>query len=163
MRQLYFVFVFTLCTVWGCVQSPSLPVVELETEARSFMEAYAQDLLDHDVAAIAARYDSSGAYFLGGGQKRFERYDSIRTRYAERWQGPSTFEWHDLSYEVLSPDAVLIVGLFSWGQGDSVEALNVSYSGLLKRQDGELRIRLEDESVDPRALKEFICADNTGG
>lgn len=127
------------------------------------MEAYARDLLDHDVASIAARYDTTGVYFLGGGQKRFEPHDSVRIRYAERWQGPTTFAWHDLTYEVLSEDAVMVLGLFSWGRGDSLEALDISYSGLLKRQAGELRIRMEDESVDPRALKAFICADTGNG
>ena len=68
--------------------------------------------------------------------------------YLERWQGqgPSTFEWQDLSYEVLSSDAVLVAGRFMWGRGDSLAPLNFSYTGVLMRQDGELRIRLEDES-----------------
>ena len=141
------ILILTLTAVWGCARAPVLPVAELETEARTFMEAYAQDLRNHDVAAIAARYDRSGAYFLGAGSKRFAPFDSIRAQYLERWQGPSTFEWHDLSYEVLSAEAVLVAGRFTWGRGDSLEALGFSYTGLLARQDGAFRIRLEDESA----------------
>jgi len=61
---------------------------------------------------------------------------------------------------VLSPESVLVMGRFAWGRGDSLEALNFSYSGVLTRQDGELRIRMEDESMDFRAARATICASN---
>ena len=155
------VLILLLSAAWGCAQEQSFSADELETEARTFMETYAQDLRTKDAEAVAARYNRSGAYFLGNGRKEFSPFDSIRARYLEQWQGPATFEWRDLSYEVLSSDAVLVAGKFNWGRGDSLEALDLSYTGLLTRQDGELRIRLEDESVDPEAVKEFICATDT--
>lgn len=113
------------------------------------MEGYAVDLLAHDVVAISNRYDRRGAYLLGHGAKTFEPFDSVRERYAEGWQGPASFEWHDLSFEVLSSDAVVVAGRFSWALDDSVAPLSGSYTGLLVRQEDELRIRLEDESFDP--------------
>ncbi len=132
----------------ACGQQESFAAAELEAEARSFMEAYAQDIRNRDAEAVAARYNRSGAYRMGQGRKQFNSFDSIRAGYLERWlgQGPSTFEWQDLSFEVLSSDAVLVAGRFMWGRGDSLAPLNFSYTGVLTRQDGELRIRLEDES-----------------
>ena len=146
----YTSLVLLLSLAWGCTQQQSYSAAELETEARTFMEAYAQDLRNRDAEAVAARYNRSGAYRLGHGRKEFNPFDSIRAGYLERWQGqkPTTFEWHDLSYEVLSADAVLVAGRFAWGRGDSLEPLNFSYTGLLTHQDGELRIRLEDESKE---------------
>jgi hypothetical protein len=41
--------------------------------------------------------------------------------------------------------------------------LPISYTGLLLRQDGQWRIRLEDESVSPRAVRDQLCADTARG
>jgi len=43
------------------------------------------------------------------------------------------------------------VGLFDWGLADG-RKLTFSYTGLLVRIEGELRIRLEDESMSPKML-----------
>jgi hypothetical protein len=122
-------------------------------EARAFMDSYARDLLAGNRAAISARYDRGGAYFMGNGRKEFEPYDSIAARYGgPRWSPPATFEWRDLSFEPVGPDAVVVVGRFLWGRRGAAAPVALSYTGLLRRQDGVLRIRLEDESVDPRTL-----------
>ena len=146
----YAVLILLLSTAWGCAEQQSFSVAELEIEASTFMEAYAQDIRNRDAEAVAARYNRFGAYRMGHGRKEFNPFDSIRVGYLKRWQGraPGTFEWHDLSYEVISGDAVLVAGRFAWGRGDSLAPLNFSYTGLLTRQDGELRIRLEDESKE---------------
>lgn len=122
-------------------------------EARAFMDSYARDLLAGNRAAISARYHRDGAYFMGNGNKDFEPYDSIAARYAgPNWSPPAAFEWRDLSFEPVGPDAVVVVGRFLWGVRTGSAPLTLSYTGLLRRQDGVLRIRLEDESVDPRTL-----------
>ena len=59
------------------------------------------------------------------------------------WGPPATFSWEDLSFEPAGPDAVVVVGRFLW------ESTRFSYSALLVRQDGVLRIRMEDESQAP--------------
>ncbi|MDX1418628.1 MAG: hypothetical protein R3181_01570 [Rubricoccaceae bacterium] len=130
---------------------PSSPEA-LEAEARAFMDAYARDLRAGDGDAVAARYRRSGAYRMGHGRKVFAPHDSIRARYLERWQGPTSFEWGDLSYEVLGPEAVLVTGTFRWGRADPLDDLVYSYTAVLTREDGELRLLLEDESTDPRTL-----------
>jgi hypothetical protein len=133
-----------------------------EAEARAFMESYAQDLRAGAREAIVARYDPRGSYRVGNGQKTFEPLDSTRAIYMGPWQPPAAFEWRDLSYEVISDDAVMVVGRFEWTDAQG-RMLPISYTGLLLRQDGQWRIRLEDESVSPRAVRDQLCADTTRG
>lgn len=131
-----------------------------EAEARAFMDAYARDLRSGAREAIVARYDHRGSYRVGGGEKTLEPLDSIRAVYTGRWQPPAAFEWRDLSYEVLGDDAVMVVGRFEWTDRQG-RTFPYSYTGLLVRQDGEWRIRLEDEDVSARALRDLLCARDT--
>ncbi len=130
--------------------SASANVVE---EARAFMDAYARDLLGGNRDAIVARYDRTGAYLLGNGHKEFSPYDSIAAQYrGASWQPPVSFAWRDLSFEPSGPDAVVVAGQFAWGAAAGAPSMTLSYTALLRRQDGVLRIRLEDESIDPASL-----------
>ena len=123
------------------------PVV---VEARAFMAAYAEALLAGDRPGIAARYDRNGAFALGNGRKSFGPYARIVEQYASaQWQPPFRFEWRDLSFEPIGNDAVVIAGQFAWTRSDGTEPSIYSYTALLRRQDGVLRIRLEDESSRP--------------
>ena len=131
--------------------SPSEPPVV--TEARAFMASYAQALQQGDRAGIAARYDRNGAFALGNGRKSFGPYARIVAQYASaQWQPPHRFEWRDLSFEPIGNDAVVIAGQFAWTPGAGAEPAVYSYTALLRRQDGVLRIRLEDESSRPQRL-----------
>ncbi len=117
-------------------------------EAEAFMEGYAADLRAGDRAAIADRYDRRGAWRLGNGEKSFDSWEGIRTFYGSAsWEPPSSFAWRDLSFEPMGRDAVLVAGLFDWGSVDGKPPVTVSYTGVLVRQGGKLRIRLEDESA----------------
>jgi hypothetical protein len=119
-------------------------------EARAFMESYARDLLAGDRDAIIARYDPRGAYLLGNGRKALLSPDSIAGIYrSPRWSAPASFRWVELDYEPLSRDAVAVVGGLDWGLTGSAP-IRVSYSAVLVRSDGRLRIRIEDESSAPR-------------
>ena len=122
------------------------PPAPIETEARDFMDDYADDLRSGRRQSIADRYDKRGAYRVGEGQKVLETLESIRASYMRGWAPPATFAWRDLSFEPLGADAVVVTGLFDWGTATG-KNLAFSYTGLLVRQDGELRIRLEDESA----------------
>lgn len=119
----------------------------LVREAEAFMAGYARDLLAGNRAGIVERYDPRGAYLVGQGRKEFMPLDSIRAVYMGGWRAPAAFEWQDLSYEPAGPDAVVVVGRFVWGAGE--RRLTFSYSALLLRRDGHLRIRVEDESGAP--------------
>ena len=78
-------FLFAAATPLAA-QPAEPPVV---AEARSFMAAYATALLQGDRAGIAARYDRTGAWFLGNGRKRFETHAQLAAHYAGAdWQPP---------------------------------------------------------------------------
>ena len=129
----------------------------VEAEAREFMAGYATDLRTGNRSAIAGRYDSRGAYMAGRGTKTLASPDSVRAIYnSARWTAPARFEWHDLSYEALGPDAVLVTGRFDWTTAEG-RTLPASYTALLVRRDGHLRIRAEHEDVAPSALREQLC------
>ena len=115
-------------------------------EARAFMAAYGEDLAAGRRAAISDRYDRRGVYFLGNGRKNLRPWAQIEQRYRTGWQPPASFEWKELSFEPAGRDAVVVAGLFVWGLGEGKGTETFSYTGLLVRQDGVLRIRLEDES-----------------
>jgi len=68
------------------------------------------------------------------------------------WKPPASFEWRDLTFEPIGPDAVVVAGQFVWGPVAGAPPMTLSYTSLLRRQEGALRIRLEDESVDPASL-----------
>ena len=122
----------------------------LVAEARRFMDEYALDLRSAARQALADRYDPRGAYMVGEGDKRFLPLDSLRAHYLGEWRPPAQFAWEDLSFEVAGPDAVVVIGGFLWRATASSADVRFSYTALLVRRDGRFRIRLEDESRDPR-------------
>ena len=124
---------------------------QIDADAREFMSSYADDLRHGRRQSIVDRYDRRGAYRVGEGEKNLESWELIRAAYMTQWTPPATFAWRDLSYETVAENAVIVVGLFDWGLADG-RRLAFSYTGLLVKQDGELRIRLEDESMSPRML-----------
>lgn len=116
-----------------------------ETEVRQFYESYAEDLRQHRREAIADRYDRRGVYLMGNGQKKLNTFEGVKSQYLTKWQGPKSFEWHDLSFEILAPDVAVVLGRFEWHTDDG-KTLNFSYTGVLVKRDGKWRIRVEDES-----------------
>src|SRR4051812_3834317 len=79
----------------------------LADQAAAFMAGYAAELREGAVDRIVARYDARGAYFVGSGSKRLLSPDSISAQYHSGWRPPASFDWRDLSYEVVGPDAVV--------------------------------------------------------
>ncbi|HEY0243656.1 MAG TPA: hypothetical protein VGC52_13410 [Gemmatimonadaceae bacterium] len=125
--------------------------VAIDIDAREFMAGYADDLRHGRRQSIIERYDRRGAYRVGEGEKNLESWELIRAAYLTQWTPPARFAWRDLSYEVVSENAVIVIGLFEWGLADG-RSLTFSYTGLLVRSEGELKIRLEDESMSPKTL-----------
>lgn len=119
----------------------------LVSEAQAFMESYARDLRAGERDGLVGRYDPRGAYMLGDGRKAFLPPDSIRAIYHGRWQPPASFEWRDMSYEPVGPDAVVVTGQFVWGVSAERQLPPYSYTALLVRHDGRFRIRVENESA----------------
>ena len=119
-----------------------------EREVRLFFDSYAEDLRQHRRESIANRYDPRGVFFLGNGRKTLESFETVKNLYLTKWAGPKSFEWKDVSVEVLSPEAAVVVGRFEW-QTASGQLLKFSYTGLLIKREGKWRIRVEDESSAP--------------
>jgi hypothetical protein len=109
-------------------------------EIRTFFNEYGEDLRQHRRESIANRYDTAGYYRLGNGSKAFLSFEQSKNRYLNRWTGPKDFQWKNLSIEMLSSDVALVVGQFDlkWASEDSA---TYSYSGILKKKNGQWRIR----------------------
>jgi hypothetical protein len=127
---------------------PSLNPTAAEQEVRAFYDAYAEDLRQHRRAAIADRYDPRGVYLMGNGRKRLQSFAAIKDYYLTKWTGPKSFAWQDLTVEVLSPAIAVVLARFEW-QTDNGETMTFSYTGVVIRQAGQWRIRVEDESRPP--------------
>ena len=123
-------------------------VAATEREIKDFFDSYAEDLRQHRREAIAERYDPRGYFRMGNGTKTLVSFEDVKNRYLNRWTGPKSFEWKDISIEVLSPDSAVVVGLFDW-QSASGEKATISYTGLLIKRSGKWYIRVEDESGAP--------------
>lgn len=130
----------------AAAQTPPEP--DIVVEARAFMESYARDLRAGDRPAIASRYDRSGAWMASAGQARLISHDVIARRYAEDWSPPSAFEWRDLVFIPSGESAITVIGRFVWTSADGTPDL-ISYHGQFVREDGELRILVEDETPVP--------------
>jgi len=133
----------------------------VEREIREFFDSYAEDLRKHSGEAIANRYDSRGYYRMGDGNKQFVSFDDNKKRYLTSWAGPKTFDWKDLSIDILSPDAAVVTGLFDWQAGNGPKA-TYSYTGVLAKQSGNWRILVEDESASQLGYKTSPVSGNPG-
>jgi hypothetical protein len=137
----------------GAGLRPGADSTALVAQAHAFMDAYGIDLRLGSREHIAGRYHTRGAWLVGEGRKALHPVDSIRARYLGRWRPPASFEWRDLSFEAVGPDAVVVTGLFLWGVS-AERRVTCSYTGLLVREEDLtgnrlFRIRLEDESCAP--------------
>lgn len=151
-KSLLLSFLFAIASSSAIAQSPQENLKTLES-AKTFMSAYANDLNSANRAAIIQRYDPRGHYQLGNGRKTFLSQNETAAIYLEKWSPPSSFNWHDLSFEVLGPEAIVVTGLFDWVATNG-EKRTYSYSSLLLLQNGEWKIRVEDESralPDPKS------------
>ena len=120
----------------------------VEREVKEFYDSYAEDLRQHRRAAIADRYDPRGVFFLGNGDKTLQSFEAIKNLYLTKWVGPKSFEWKDISVEILSPKAAVVIGRFDW-QMDTGQIRTYSYTGVLVKHAGGWKIRVEDESTQP--------------
>ena len=151
IRTLAALFTIAAGVFAAYAQEPGKPRTMSETEraVRAFYDSYADDLRGHKRESIADRYDRRGVYMVGNGTKALVPFEQVKERYLTKWSGPKAFNWKDLSVEVISKDSAVVTALFEW-QAASGTTFNYSYTGLLLRQEGKWRIRLEDESTMPQ-------------
>ena len=117
-------------------------------EARAMMDGYASAIRSGDRTAVSSLYARDGAWMARAGQTRLIPYDAIARRYADQWEAPAAFEWQDLNYIPTGPDSVTVIGRFIWTEPGK-EPYAMSYHGHFVRQDGRLRILIEDEAAVP--------------
>lgn len=120
---------------------------ETEQEVKAFFKTYAEHLVQNHKEAIADLYDPSGCYILGNANKSFLSFEENKKYYLTRWTAPKSFEWNDLSIEIISPSAVVATAIFNLERSTG-EKMTYSYTGLLIKQSGKWRIRVEDESFN---------------
>ncbi len=132
----------------GVLTNAAQDISATERSVLAFYDSYAEDLRQERREAIANRYDRRGAYLMGNGSKRLQTFEQIKDLYLTKWSGPKSFAWKDLSVEVISKNVVAVLGKFEWVT-TSGQSMNFSYTGVLIKQKGEWRIRIEDESMAP--------------
>lgn len=132
----------------GVLTNAAQDISATERSVLAFYDSYAEDLRQGRREGIANRYDRRGAYLMGNGSKRLQTFEQIKDLYLTKWSGPKSFAWKDLSVEVISKNVVAVLGKFEWVT-TSGQSMNFSYTGVLIKQKGEWRIRIEDESMAP--------------
>lgn len=123
-------------------------VDKTEQEVKVFFNSYAEDLRENRRESIANLYDTAGYYRMGNGNKSFISFEDGKKRYLTNWTAPKSFEWKDISVEVISPTAAVVTALFDW-QASTGEKSTLSYTGFLVKKSDKWRIRVEDESLNP--------------
>src|SRR5262245_22371394 len=141
-------FVWVIAAGCGANAPETPPTVDVIAEAKVLLATYQEASMAGNGRALAALYHSEGAWWLGDGKKSFATPDSIAKFFAVDKPvgvGPAEWEFHDLSFEPIGSDAVVVAGRFHWRSKDG-RSDTLSYSALLVRQGGSLKIRVEDES-----------------
>ena len=118
-----------------------------EIELRAFYDEYGEDIRRARREAIANRYDPRGYFSVGNGLKSFLTFEETKARYMNSWAAPKSFEWRDLSFDVLSPTSAAATGVFDIEFTNGQKAI-YSYSASLVRQADKWTIRVEDESYN---------------
>ena len=151
-RTLAAMFIIAASVLFAAAQKPAdatrRQMSDTERAVRAFYDGYADDLRRERRESIVGRYDPRGAYILGNGSKRFESLEQIRDVYMNKWSGPKSFAWHDLSVDVISGSAAAVAARFEWVT-QAGQTLHFSYTGVLVKRGGKWYIRIEDESSAP--------------
>ena len=91
---------------------------KVDKKVREFLNAYKQELLMHKGVKLAERFDPRGYYKRFNGTKDFYSSEDVREWLTSRWTGPNTLSFKDVSIEVISPSAALIIAIMEWGNQD---------------------------------------------
>ncbi len=124
---------------------------------QAVLDSIARDLTSNNRAALVARYDKRGAFFLGNWGAELVPFDSLSTQiYGSGWKPPVRFAWHNVHVEALGPRSSAVYAQFVWWtvSGDSILT---SYTGVFVNDGRNWRIRSEHESPDLAQLKRELC------
>lgn len=142
----------------GAAQAPELPSWrgpdidhqrQLIREAESFIDDYTDRLRAGDRAGLPAFYDPDGAILVLDGRRMTLDRAQIEQLYADQgWRPPASLEWPVRHYEAVGADAVVVLGDIIW-VGEDGRRGHIAYHALLRREDGRLYIRIENETFRP--------------
>jgi len=133
------------------------PARDANGEVQAVLDSMARDLTSNNRAALVARYDKRGVFFLGNWGAELVPFDSLPTQiYGSDWKPPARFTWHNVHVEALGAQTSIVYAQFVWwtAAGDSVLT---SYTGVFVKNGRNWRIRSEHESPDVGQLKRELC------
>ena len=134
-------------------------VAATEREIREVLNSYAEDSVAARREAIANRYDPRGYFVLGNGRKRLDSFEDSKKRYLNTWTSPQSYEWKDISIEVLSPNAAVVAALFDVQRAGVKQTY--SYTALFVKREGKWVIRVRDESPQAEYTVSKISGDRS--
>lgn len=107
----------------GCAAHSARGPEAVGEEARRVMEELEVAIGSGDAETLLARYSEDGVYLAMKGRTTLVPFDDFVRSYREGVDPPHSFEWQDLSYEVLSRDAVVVIGTFQlkWLENEGVQ------------------------------------------
>ena len=137
--------------IWG---DADLVVVDatdsLTRQVAGFVARYATSMRTGDRAALVASYATTGVNVLGDGRSATLSSSDIRARFDSlHWMPPVAYEWKDLSWESVGPDAVVLSGGYLLRAKADDRPRAFSYSALLRRRAGIVQIVMEHVSSAP--------------
>src|SRR2546430_16586729 len=78
------------------------PARDANGEVQAVLDSMARDLTSNNRAALVARYDKRGVFFLGNWGAELGPFDSLPTQiYGSDWKPPVPFTWHNVHVEAL--------------------------------------------------------------
>lgn len=118
----------------------------MESEARALFAAWSDAIRAGDGPGILRVYSRRGVRLVNKGRVDQLAIRDLEAAYLSGEVESQDFNWEDMSFEVLSPNAVVATGtmVLKWREDEGVRG---SEMVLLVREGGELRVRIEAESV----------------
>src|SRR2546430_7790098 len=106
------------------------PARDANGEVHAVLDSMARDLTSNNRAALVARYDKRGEFFLGNWGAELVPFDSLPTQIlGSDWKPPARFTWHNVHVEALGAQTSIVYAQVVWwtAAGDYVLT---SYTGV---------------------------------
>ena len=149
--------VFAVLWIAAACQTASVGISEAESAeaidaARGLMDRMATAIRSRDAEQMITVYPDSGTAVFIANTRVLSSSDAIAQNYRGWNESPIrevAFEWANVRYEVLSPDAVVGIARFTWAAVDSLGAapdtLHGVWTGVFRRCSGRWALMLEHE------------------
>ena len=112
---------------------------------QAVLDSITKDLVAANRTSLAARYDRSGAVFLGNWGMRTVPFDSIPDVYGPKWTAPVRFHWRNITMDVIDSRNAVVYAQFMWYDSATASSLT-QYTGVFRFDGKAWRIRSDHES-----------------